>query len=83
MNMLCYMTFATVIDFVRVLARQILPSFSIGILIIVSTLEWFSGVLPDLPIVYSCIHDTVRIDRREAGLTLIKNIFSLIIFLFK
>jgi len=51
MNMLCYVTRATVIDFVRALARQLLPAFSIGILIIVSTLEWFSGLLPELPVV--------------------------------
>jgi len=69
MNMFCFVTCATVIDFVRALARQLLPAFSIGILIIVSTLEWFSGVLPDLCIVYFCIHNTNRIDRHEAGLT--------------
>jgi len=72
MNMLYCVTLDTVIDFVRVLAYQLLPSFNIGILIIVSTLEWFSGVLPDLPMVYFCIYNKIRIDRHEAGLTLIK-----------
>jgi len=36
----------------------------------VSTLEWFSGVVPDLPTVYFCIHNINHIDRHEAGPTL-------------
>lgn len=49
----------------------------------VSTLEWFSGVVPDLPTVYFYIHITDRIDRQEVGVSLIlKNIFFLIVFHF-
>ena len=82
--MLCYVTRVTVIDFVRAFALQLLPASSIGILIIVSTLEWFSGLLPELPLVYFCIHNTDSTDRHEAGLIgmLIKTYIFCKLFLF-